>query len=67
MPATRYLELLDWCGREICSDKRGAIAADLAPLLGRLKIRRWLTKIGPNNWLKFSNDRCTSESIHAPS
>ena len=38
MPATRYLELLDWCGREIRSDKRGAIAADLAPLLGRLGI-----------------------------
>ena len=38
MPATRYFELLDWCGREIRSDKRGAIAADLAPLLGRLGI-----------------------------
>ena len=38
MPATRYLELLDWCGRQIRSDKRGEIAANLAPLLGRLGI-----------------------------
>ena len=33
---TRYLELLDWVGRTIRSDKRGAIPAGLAPILSRL-------------------------------
>ena len=33
---TRYLELLDWVGRTIRSDKRGSIPADLAPILSRL-------------------------------
>ncbi len=32
----RYLELLDWVGRTIRSDKRGAIPANLAPILSRL-------------------------------
>ncbi len=32
----RYLELLDWVGRTIRGDKRGAILADLAPILSRL-------------------------------
>jgi len=35
---TRYLELLDWTGREIQKEKRGAIPAHLAPLLERLGI-----------------------------
>jgi len=33
-----YLQLLDWCGRQLRSDKRGAIPADLAPLVERLGI-----------------------------
>lgn len=39
-----YLELLDCTGRQIRSDKRGAIPAHLAPILERLKIR-------PECWL----------------
>ena len=40
----RYLELLDWTGREIRGDKTGAIPAHLAPILERLQIRsdRWI-------------------------
>ncbi len=31
-----YLELVDWAGRQIKEDKRGAIAEDVPPLLERL-------------------------------
>ena len=43
----KYLELLDWTGRQIRSDKRGAIPASLAPILDRLQIAReqWLDAI----------------------
>jgi hypothetical protein len=34
----RYLQLLDWTGRQVRSDKRGAIPQDLAPILTRLNI-----------------------------
>jgi hypothetical protein len=33
-----YLELLDWTGRQVRSDKRGAIPGHLAPILDRLQI-----------------------------
>ena len=36
MSLARYLELLDWVGRTIRSDKRGAIPEGLAPILGRI-------------------------------
>ena len=35
---TRYLELLDWTGRQLKSGKRGAIPNELAPILKRLGI-----------------------------
>ena len=40
----RYLELLDWTGRQLRSDKRGVIPKDIAPILEKLGIRadRWL-------------------------
>ena len=34
-----YLSLLDWTGRQIRQDKRGAIPVDLSPILDRLKIQ----------------------------
>ena len=39
-----YLELVDWTGRALRTDKRGAICADLPPILERLQIdpRYWL-------------------------
>ena len=33
-----YLELLEWTGRELRSDKRGAISNELKPILERLKL-----------------------------
>ena len=38
----QYMELVDWTGRQIRGDKRGAIPADLAPILQRLRINRSL-------------------------
>ena len=40
---TRYLELLDWTGRQLRSGKRGSIPATLSPILSRLGIetKRW--------------------------
>ena len=39
-----YLELLDWTGRQLRQDKRGAINASTPPILNRLAIE-------PKNWL----------------
>ena len=39
-----YLKLLDWTGRQIRQGKRGAIPAELSPILDRLKIQ-------PDGWL----------------
>ena len=33
-----YLELLDWCGRQMCSGKWGTIPSELAPILERLGV-----------------------------
>jgi hypothetical protein len=33
---SKYLELLDWTGRQLRSGKRGTIPAELAPILERL-------------------------------
>src|SRR5690606_23497339 len=33
-----YLQLIDWAGRALRDDKRGAIAADVAPVLSRLGV-----------------------------
>ena len=40
-----YIELVDWTGRIIRSDKRGAINQQLPPILERLAIepQQWLT------------------------
>jgi len=39
-----YLELVNWTGRAVRDDKRGAIAEDLPPILERIGITRaaWL-------------------------
>ena len=44
MSLDRYLQLLDWTGRELRSDKRGSIPKDLDPMLERLQCSRetWL-------------------------
>jgi hypothetical protein len=38
MSLDEYLQVLDWCGREIRGDKRGAIPAALPPILERLGV-----------------------------
>ena len=44
-----YLSLVDWTGRSIRSDKRGAIHQDLPPILSRMGIR-------PDLWLHLANN-----------
>ncbi|MBB3167908.1 transposase [Simiduia aestuariiviva] len=41
---TDYLELLDWTGKQVRANKRGAISAELPPILERLAI-------DPKHWL----------------
>ena len=38
MSLSKYLELLDWTGRQLRSGKRGTIPAELAPILERLGV-----------------------------
>ena len=47
MSREAYLALLDWTGRQVRSDKRGAIPDHLAPILERLQIRseHWLETV----------------------
>ena len=44
MSVDKYLALLDWSGKQLRSDKRGAIPADLSPILDRLNldVDHWL-------------------------
>ena len=44
---TDYLELLDWTGRIIREDKRGAISKTLSPILQRLNINA-------DNWIELT-------------
>ena len=43
----KYLELLDWTGRQVREGKRGAIPASLAPILDRLGIQgsKWVDAV----------------------
>ena len=45
----KYVMLLDWTGRELRRDKRGAIPDDLAPILDRLGVDR-------SNWVDTVRD-----------
>jgi hypothetical protein len=38
MSEEQYLQLIDWTGRQVRRDKRGAIPAELAPILDRLQL-----------------------------
>ena len=48
MSFAEYLELLDWTGRQLRQDKRGAIPHDLAPILERLRVsdEGWMQLMG---------------------
>lgn len=49
MTLDEYLSLMDWTARQVRSDKRGAIPADLAPILTRLQIN-------PDQWIDTVNN-----------
>ena len=47
MSLEKYLEFLDWTGRQVVAGKAGAIPAHLAPILQRLGVRadRWVETV----------------------
>jgi hypothetical protein len=58
-----YLQLLDWTGRQIRHDKRGAIPADLAPILKRLHVvgDAWLDQVQHfGRWFRRAVGRATT-------
>ena len=48
-----YLDLVDWTGRAMRDDKRGAIASHLPPILSRLQIT-------PDVWLRYMRPRANT-------
>jgi REP element-mobilizing transposase RayT len=46
-PLKDYVELIDWTGRAVRDDKKGAIPDHIAPILERLQLneREWLTNV----------------------
>ena len=63
-----YLQLLDWTARQVRSDKRGAMQAELAPLFERLQISAelWVECVENfHQWFRSSVGRPQSMATHA--
>ena len=56
MSLDKYLQLLDWTGRQLRSDKRGAIPAELAPILERLDVGESFYLSGVENFDDWYSD-----------
>ncbi len=62
----QYLKLLDWTGRQVRSDKRGAIPIDLAPILERLQVSSncWVDLVaGFGRWFHRTVGRPSSMEV----
>ncbi|WP_263079117.1 transposase [Endozoicomonas sp. Mp262] len=62
-----YLELVDWSGRVVRADKRGAIADDIPPILSRLGIdsNEWINTMRWNNRFYQAVGRLQAMKAHA--
>ena len=62
-----YLELVDWSGRIVRRDKRGNIAAEIPPILERLKIDpdEWLKTMCWNNRFRRAVGKLASLKVYA--
>lgn len=65
LPLTQdqYLQLLDWTGRQVRADKRGAIPPQLAPILERLQVSNncWVDLVaGFGRWFRRTVGRPSS-------
>jgi REP element-mobilizing transposase RayT len=63
-----YLKLVDWTGRQLRSDKRGAIPGDVAPILDRLQVRGdgWLGVVEHfGRWFRHAAGRAESVAQRA--
>lgn len=60
-----YLKILDWTGRQLRRDKRGAIPGDLAPILDRLGMSAefWVDTV--NNFGRWFHRAAGSVSLLA--
>jgi hypothetical protein len=68
MTERQYLELLDWTGRQVRRDKRGAIPADLAPIFDRLQLSRetWVETVQHfGRWFRRAAGRPASLAAEA--
>jgi REP element-mobilizing transposase RayT len=68
MSERQYLELLDWTGRQVRRDKRGAIPADVAPLFDRLQLSRetWVETVQHfGRWFRRAAGRPSSLAAEA--
>jgi hypothetical protein len=68
MTLAQYLELLDWTGRQVRRDKRGAIPAELAPILQRLGMgsETWVDMVvNFGRWFRRAAGRAESLSAEA--
>jgi hypothetical protein len=68
MTQRQYLELLDWTGRQVRRDKRGAIPADLAPIFDRLQLSRetWVETVQHfGRWFRRAAGRPASLAAEA--
>lgn len=63
-----YLQLLDWTGRQVRSDKRGSIPQDLLPILTRLRLNEqtWLDSVlNFGRWFHRAVGRSSSMAARA--
>ena len=64
----QYFQLLDWTGRQVRQDKRGAIPAELSPILSRLGISSdgWVeTVVNFGRWFRRAAGRAESLTAEA--
>lgn len=68
MSLADYLQILDWTGRQVRGNKRGAIPGDMAPILERIGMSSeyWLQTVTNFGRLFHQGSRSASKLTPAP-